>query len=539
MQKVTAALTVLLTGSLVQAASVTNDFNRIDTAACIDFESADSTNDFEIVQSAYARLTTAPEPVLRGSRSLLIDTLARTGEWNIAARTRPGLFAAGGRYRVELIARVLDEGTAQTDNYFYYMVRSLSNPQWSPLAKRYSDEGAGPVEKRVLWVDVPPDVSDLSLQLGAHWNVRAVIDDIRISPVKRLSEDVLSSPGEILPGDEPYEPFGLCVHADRSSGGLFYTDQEVQDALVMWEAMGVQWLRVSIPGNLYPTEDALNQDQPDPVRHARLMTLMDGLNQRGIRFYLQLSPGNEPRWAARETTPSSIRREDYSDWAVPMADLTIYRTYMENIARRYGTASDYWEVGNEMDWTFWGSTPERYLEALTIARTALRAVNGNAKIIMGGLGCGGISSPLRGKSGFLQRLYDGGLKDLTDILAVHVYEKDPAGYIAEINRFYAVMVQNGDADKRIWITETGISAMDGQEQFQADFLQNLYTRLIMHPAVDKIFWWNFKPPLWPTDRFAFMSLVDKTLAPRPAYWTYKALPKNPEHRVNSAWLDYE
>ena len=97
------------------------------------------------------------------------------------------------------------------------------------------------------------------------------------------------------------------------------------------------------------------------------------------------------------------------------------------------------------------------------------------------------------------------------------------------------MKDNNDGQKPIWLTELGLSA-DASDpkkaQQQAEYLRKVYTRLIKHPKVDKIFWYNFRCKLFGDPQEDNLGIVNRDFTPKPAYITLSQLPKVTVRKIN-------
>ncbi|MEK6797288.1 MAG: glycosyl hydrolase, partial [Spirochaetota bacterium] len=449
---------------------------------------------------------------------------ATTGEWHVALRSRD-LFTKGHRYTLSLSCRVLSLGDKDC---FYFMTRPVSTNMWTTL--RTEDE-IGVVRKKEHWF-VNDTYDDMSLQLGIRKQGRAIIDSIVITELPLLTAAQLQSAGAKVRPTAPYEPFGICLHADRIDTHPFgYTDELLDKALSLWKDMGVQWVRIGL-GKPFTNREAAVHAEAVASQLARNEKLMNGLRERGIQFYIIASAGQVPWY----TPPKASIKDGFPAWAYPHPDSEEYRLLIEAYARMYAKASDYWEIGNEMDWEFWAGTPEHFVRNLAIARETLRKYNPKVKIIMGGLAQDGIIGEKKGKDDYLQRMYDAGLKEKTDILAFHLYQSTVERNIYQLNRSIAVMAKNGDAKKPIWITETAKSIWNSTEDAQADYLRDTYTLLLRHPNIEKVFWWNFKSLKTKLDRESGLALVETNLAPRKAYEVFKSMPKNTDRFINNDLL---
>ena len=225
--------------------------------------------------------------------------------------------------------------------------------------------------------------------------------------------------------------------------------------------------------------------------------------------------------------------------------LDAWRSYVRTVAQRYGDRVDYWEVWNEQDWEFWESSLEDFVILLKAAHDELKRTDPDCKVMLGGLstnGEHGWSNP-RAKEHALQRLYDAGAKDCFDVMTVHTYTNDlDTGIresIANLNTTYRVMCRNGDGHKRIWITEIGSATNARPLADQAAYLTQVYTGLLSHPLVDKVFWYNFRCiGENAEDQQHNFGVVDYDFSPRPSYEAYTALEKRQARRVVDELIEW-
>jgi hypothetical protein len=110
-----------------------------------------------------------------------------------------------------------------------------------------------------------------------------------------------------------------------------------------------------------------------------------------------------------------------------------------------------------------------------------------------------------------RRWYDDRLNNVTAVM------RDPALFDPGVP---------GDADKAIWVTETGFASEDnsdsfrgflGSEALQAQAVRTSYQELSLSPQVEKVFWWYG----WDTDTNT--GLLRKDLTPKPAFAAYSDL----------------
>ena len=158
-------------------------------------------------------------------------------------------------------------------------------------------------------------------------------------------------------------------------------------------------------------------------------------------------------------------------------DLAAYGRFVAALARRYGPQGTFWsshpappasrirrwQLWNEEDLPFmWGNRARRfapqYVPLLRAGRTALKAVDPGATIVLGGL-TSSITWPQVWNA--LNAVYKAGGRRLFDVVAIHPYTRTPEGVLEIVRRTRAVMRRNGDARKPILLTEFSWSSRKG------------------------------------------------------------------------------
>jgi hypothetical protein len=143
--------------------------------------------------------------------------------------------------------------------------------------------------------------------------------------------------------------------------------------------------------------------------------------------------------------------------------------FVSAVARRYQGKVNLWEIGNEEnDAYFWRPqpNPQQYAVWYTTLRSAIKAVDQNSQVALGGLNGLGydVDAPGMRGSAFLKAVY--AAKVYPDIIAIHPYSNrgqppdvhiNGAGNFDDIDLVRGIMVANGQSDKPIWITEWGWS----------------------------------------------------------------------------------
>jgi len=381
---------------------------------------------------------------------------------------------------------------------------------------------------------LPEGVEDYRVIVYIRNNGVVILDNVWI---RELPDINVLEEGMVV-ADSNYQPFAMDTRFLRFPGwvGYGYTDQEVLDCIQLLAGAGVQWIRTEALWNgLEPSQDVISSTYLN-----RLDLVIDNALANGIEHCVKL--GIQPQWVSEAPNEA-----DY--WYYAPTSFVEFEEYVEYLANRYKGRVTYWEIGNEIDWTFWKSDLSKYKQYLETAYTTLKAVDPNNQVIMGGLAFDGIRvwQFWDGKEEFaLQKLYDAGVKDYFDIFAIHPYthvlEDGTIKSIHEINTAYEIMLKNGDGDKRIWLTELGISSYGNDAnmlEMQADYIETVYTELVKHPKVDKIFWYTLRTDEGSNEFTNNYGIVNYDLSIRPAYTRLVGLAKTSVRKVNYSFIPDE
>jgi hypothetical protein len=174
------------------------------------------------------------------------------------------------------------------------------------------------------------------------------------------------------------------------------------------------------------------------------------------------------------------------------------------VINRYKDKIKFWEVWNEPDSAVYWSVQDglkSYCSLLKDVYIAAKKSDPECKILNGGF-AEGISS--------VNQLYDNGVKDYFDIMNIHAFYNPVdasaiKGVMNQVRLTYKIMSRNGDAAKKIWVTEIGCPGVkDGvkkdkwwlgdnpTEEEQAAWVSDVYTELLKDKNVEKVFWAFFR-----------------------------------------------
>ena len=261
------------------------------------------------------------------------------------------------------------------------------------------------------------------------------------------------SPLLITPGPQQ------TVHSNHSIVGVHtrLTDEveewKIKRSLELVREMGGSWIVELFPWAYYQGEDGnIAWGHPDLViNHA---------NAQGLQVIARI--GLTPEWARPPDTSLNYLDEDaYDDFA----------NFTAEFAKRYKGKVSHIIIGNEPNLNFeWGYRPTTavdYVKLLEVVYPAVKEANPDI-IVLGGA----LAPTLEPKGSpwgtndlvYLADMYEAGAANYMDGLAVHSYgltfptETEPDPNILNFRRVELVrdvMVQYGDEEAQIYITETG------------------------------------------------------------------------------------
>lgn len=312
-------------------------------------------------------------------------------------------------------------------------------------------------------------------------------------------------------------PFGVLefLHWDHSWNNYKYPDKKsLEKAIALMKKAHVGWVRVDfLWSDIEPKQGDFQFKKYD-----RFVDLLNK-NNIGILGVLQYSSD----WAS-----------ECGKWNCPPRDNSLFVNYCIKVIERYKLKVKFWEVWNEPDSSvYWNPQDglKRYCALLKEVYIAAKKVDPECKILNGGFA---------NASSAIGKLYENGVKDYFDIVNIHVFETPFTGnaikrVLAYPKFVYKIMKRNGDADKKIWITEIGCPGVGGNnktnnwwlganpdEQMQAGWVKEVFTKLIRSEAVEKVFWAFFRDcnEHWKngTDYFG---LVRWDFSCKPSFFSYK------------------
>jgi hypothetical protein len=247
-----------------------------------------------------------------------------------------------------------------------------------------------------------------------------------------------------------------------------------------------------------------------------------------------------------------VRLDQHPAW-VSETDLTLnappdnlddYKNFVELVTGRYRERIRAYIIWNEpnlaIEWGGQSPDPIAYTELLQAGYETVKAQDPNALVVAAGLApTNSYSAEAMDERLFLQDMYQAGASASFDVLAAHPYSfgqppdapPSEATYptFRRLAELRAIMVENGDANKPIWITEMGWTVDPPPEQpdigvnlgEQATYLTGALELVRRDwPWVELVTVWNLSRPQL-DDSFGGYSLLDLAGRPRPGYEAWR------------------
>lgn len=246
----------------------------------------------------------------------------------------------------------------------------------------------------------------------------------------------------------------------------FYSQTDTDKAMGLLKDAGVDTIRILIPwAGVEPADDTYNWAATD--------RMVNSANANGIKVLVVLN--STPDWAAVPDQPPLSGHP---------ADLEAFEDYVSAVATRYkGKVADY-EIWNEPNYElFWAPEPDaaQYTALLKVAYTAIKAADPNATVIAASVASAAETpgGPVINPVTYLSQMYAAGAAGYFDAIAYHPYlyslpfsagEGHAGVPITQAEQLHALMVANGDGNKKIWATEYGQPSSEFSEANQAAYI---------------------------------------------------------------------
>ncbi len=220
----------------------------------------------------------------------------------------------------------------------------------------------------------------------------------------------------------------------------------------------------------------------------------------------------------------------------PPRDPAQFATFAAQVAFRYKKYGfNYWEIWNEPNnYDFWATKTNciAYTNLLKATYPAIKKVSPHAEIISGGLAPETTDNNNISQRDFLTCMYKNGGKNYFDAMGDHSYTFPALPSDSSVNvwgqmsltdpSLRSIMVSNGDANKKIWITEFGAptngpdSYWFVSEEKQARMVTDSMQLYKTYKWAGPIFWYTLKDGGTSTDtieNFFGLTRADGTRKP--------------------------
>lgn len=248
----------------------------------------------------------------------------------------------------------------------------------------------------------------------------------------------------------------------------FLSDADLNRQLDLMVSIGVTSLRIDVPWvAVQPTRfGGYDWSKADRVINAAAAR---GIGVLGIL-------GQPPAWAVASGTPELSGRP---------ASATAFAQYARAVATRYRGKISAYEIWNEPNMlSFYKPHPDPvgYTALLRAAYPAIKAADRNAIVVGGVLAAAVDTAYSVDPVTFVQRMYTAGAKPYFDALSYHPYQhglkfSEGGPWVdAPLNqglRIRQLMIDYGDAGKKIWASEYGVPTALQDEATQAAFIADL------------------------------------------------------------------
>jgi polysaccharide biosynthesis protein PslG len=310
------------------------------------------------------------------------------------------------------------------------------------------------------------------------------------------------------------EQFGISTGVQ-----LFNEKGDKIDAdMAAFEAMPTHWVRTAVRWDLVEPNSA---DQDDWTKVDRIV---DDATADHLSLILDIT--GTPQWARAADATTNVQFPP---------DLQTYATFTGKIAQRYKGKVAAYELGNEPNHvkSFATPDPKLYEQVLQLSYPLIKAADPGTKVLTGGLG-GTTAKGVIGGDEYLEALYKAGAKPYFDGVSYHPYTypllpSDDSGARSWSRMLHArqVMVDNGDADKQIWVTEygapTGGPGSVSQQQ-QAAIMYDAYRLWATYSWAGPLCWFDYRDKGTDTsDHGNFFGLYAKDGQPKVSLQQYESL----------------
>jgi len=343
-----------------------------------------------------------------------------------------------------------------------------------------------------------------------------------------ISTSTTSQPSStiVTPPSKPLINVGHALGIAAGGGLSKMSTTTLNAELDQMVALGVTWVRFDIEwGDVqYSSSSSFTWGNYD-----RLIGALAAHHLHGLGIIL-FTPG----WARANGCDNGVE--------CPPANPSTYATFAAEIAARYKSDGMHdWEIWNEPNnYNFWAPKTDcvAYTALLQAAYPAIKQADPNAVVVTGGLAPESTDSNNTSPTDFLNCVYNAGGKNYFDAVGNHPYtfpafpSSTGSGAWNQMSTtnpsLRSIMVANGDANKKIWITEFGVPTNGPDphwyvsESQQAEMVAATFQLYESYSWAGPLFWYSFQDAGNTTNTNEnFFGLVRADGSTKPAYQTLK------------------
>jgi hypothetical protein len=323
----------------------------------------------------------------------------------------------------------------------------------------------------------------------------------------------------------PGSAFGAAKGLETDTSWGVSSTVQSQDAAALSD-LGVSWTRITVSWrDAEPSKGSLSS-----TYLSKLDNSVSQARSRGVQVLFDVYKA--PQWASGQ-----------SDEAYPPQNSADFASFLTRLAQHYQGQAAAYEIWNEENiGRFWGYNvnPGAYAEMLKLAYPAVKAGDGNATVLFGGMSTNDWQ--------YLESVYAAApdIGHYFDVMATHPYDPPhspdlvsfDSGRISK-NSFagyrsvHDVMLGHGD-DKPIWLTELGwaTTSQPGwgvSAQQQADYTKLAYQCMQQDPYVQVGILYELRNNYWGNDADNWedqLGLVTTNWSHKPAYDAFRSVDPN-------------
>ncbi|MBA3866899.1 MAG: hypothetical protein H0X42_11250 [Solirubrobacterales bacterium] len=292
-------------------------------------------------------------------------------------------------------------------------------------------------------------------------------------------------------------------------------------------------------------------------------TSVDAIVERAAQTGTEILPfiTGAPTWAVPPASVPGTGNAAKAPAHLPVTGsaATAWRLFLEQGVLRYGPAGSFWVTHPALPerairtWQIWNEENFKYFVAkpnpaeygllVKLSYKAIKGVDPGAKVILGGMFSkpkGGQkktanrSSPNFFASYFLEQMYkhNPGIKTKFNGVALHPYTPGYTYLSQEIEAFRAVLAQNKDSAKGLWLTELGWSSEPPNPSVnifakgiagQARELKGAFSLLVRNQAkwrLQRVYWFSVDDLAGACNFCDGSGLFGEGFAPKKAWYEY-------------------